>query len=169
MLRLSRYVLVLLVVTAATGARAKLPSWDVKNDKAARFKVLKAFANAAVLDTETGLVWERTPGNVQTIFVSAASRCLNDEIGGRFGWRLPTDYELTTLLVTSPTTFLRGLPEGTPFLGVQPPVAFWTSSFAPDRTDVYDLVEFGFAANPVAFTLPDDTALSWCVRGGLGP
>jgi|SRR5689334_15361800 hypothetical protein len=169
MLRTSCCLVLLLVTASATTALAKPPSWDVRNDKAGRFKVLKAFANAAVLDTETGLVWERTPGNVQTIFVSAASRCLNNEIGARFGWRLPTDYELTTLLVTSPTTFLRGLPEGTPFIGVQPPVAFWTSSLAPDRTDVYDLVEFGFAANPVAFTPPNNTALSWCVRGGLGP
>jgi hypothetical protein len=40
---------------------AQSQSWDQKLDSSNRFKVLKGFNDEAVLDQETGLVWQRTP------------------------------------------------------------------------------------------------------------
>ena len=46
----------------AVAALAKPPLWDKRVDKAkSRFKVLKKFDSVAVLDNETGLVWQRAP------------------------------------------------------------------------------------------------------------
>ena len=41
------------------------PAWDRKLPAAVRFYVLTDWNNAAVLDKETGLVWERTPSGGQ--------------------------------------------------------------------------------------------------------
>jgi len=54
-------ILVLLVV-APLAIAGSFPSWDRKIDSAKRFKVLDRFEGEAVLDRETGLVWERSPG-----------------------------------------------------------------------------------------------------------
>ncbi len=51
--------LLMLVALAVAGP----PSWDDQINKPSRFKVLKEFDDAAVLDRETGLVWERSPGD----------------------------------------------------------------------------------------------------------
>jgi hypothetical protein len=41
------------------------PSWDQELPAAQRFIVLSNLNNEAVLDRETGLVWQRTPGSVR--------------------------------------------------------------------------------------------------------
>jgi hypothetical protein len=71
----NRYLLgmITVAVVALIGqtAFAKLPSWDVVNNKPARFKVLNPFNNEALLDVETGLVWEVTPGTAPAKFLFA--------------------------------------------------------------------------------------------------
>ena len=47
----------------AVGPYYALPAWDQKKGAANRFVVLTNWNSAAVLDKETGLVWEKTPSS----------------------------------------------------------------------------------------------------------
>jgi hypothetical protein len=79
----------------------------------------------AVLDRETGLVWERTRGENQTDWDSAIRDCHDRNVGDRGGWRLPTVAEMLSLLDYDSTD---GLPDGHPFnLGASTDT-FWTST-----------------------------------------
>lgn len=69
--------------------------------------------NEAVLDRETGLVWQRVATNVKYNWDVAQSVCYNLEIGGRKGWRLPTLAELSTLV--EPANDDPALPANHPF------------------------------------------------------
>jgi hypothetical protein len=90
--------------------------------------VLEEFDDQAVLDQETGLVWQREPADqpgssfYRTNFFGAIRHCYRVLTGGRMGWRLPTAEELTSLLVATPTSnpaIMRGaLPSGHPFINI---------------------------------------------------
>ena len=137
--------------------------WDQALPAAQRFVVLAAFGNAAVLDKNTGLVWEQSPEATTSYpWPAAAIACIAKTVGGQKGWRLPAIPELASLIapaVPGPT-----LPAGHPFTNVQL-VSYWsatTSAFMP--TEAW-FVHFGGGAvsggtkagmNPV-----------WCVRGGM--
>lgn len=120
---------------------------------------------AAVLDNETGLVWEKTPSNTagENWFAAQAS-CTSASTGSRLGWRLPAVEELQTLRDLSTVD---GLPSGHPFSGVSG--GFWsTSSGANDERNAQSLTfpaEFGPPQ-----TAPKEFAVAgaWCVRGGRG-
>ncbi len=62
---------------------------------------------AAVLDRETGLVWERVPKPMAGSWRFANLDCARSNTGGRGGWRLPSRAELMSLIVP--------LPAGHPF------------------------------------------------------
>ncbi len=51
-----------LAQTTANGPYYATPSWNQQLPASTRFIVLANWSNAAVLDRETGLVWERSPG-----------------------------------------------------------------------------------------------------------
>lgn len=51
------------------------PSWDQTLPSATRFIVLSNFASAAVLDLETGLVWERPPSTTSRTWSDAQYHC----------------------------------------------------------------------------------------------
>jgi hypothetical protein len=59
-----------------------------------RFNVLSSFSCVAVLDRETGLVWEQTPDSTAFTWAAALDHCTMLLDGGKLGWRLPTDEEL---------------------------------------------------------------------------
>jgi hypothetical protein len=152
-----------LVLLAATSAAAKPPSWDRKIEGAKRFKVLKAFDGEAVLDQETGLVWERAPTAGPRTFANATLHCLfGSTPGDRHGWRLPRIEELVSLL--EPPGF--SLPSGSPFeLGKGS--TFWSATTVagdagPNSTQAWAVVvPGGFAPGEKS-----DSAAPWCVRGG---
>ena len=78
-----------------------LKSWSNKIPAAKRFVVLPDFNNEAVLDRETGLVWEKSPdqgGAYRWDTDEAAAACINSNVGGRKGWRLPAIDELASLI-----------------------------------------------------------------------
>src|SRR4029453_14707469 len=52
----------------------------------------------AVLDKNTGLVWEQAPhATQQRTWNASTSYCLNKSVGGTFGWRLPSVIELKSV------------------------------------------------------------------------
>src|SRR5512135_3011790 len=59
-----------------------------------RFQILEEYKGEAVLDTETHLIWERTPSSAETAWANASLRCALTSTGGRLGWRLPSFLEL---------------------------------------------------------------------------
>jgi hypothetical protein len=80
--------------------------------------ILSNWNSEAVLDRETGLVWDRAPDAVARDWFRAARDCLNLSKGGRRGWRLPTAAELASL-VDPTVTAAPVLPAGHPFVNVQ--------------------------------------------------
>ena len=161
--------------TTAAGPYYATPSWDQTQPASTRFIVLSNFNNQAVLDRETGLVWERSPNFVHNWYL-ASNHCIGLTTGGRLGWRLPTIQELASLF--DPTaTGGPPLPAGHPFVGVPaadltgfwsatpyeflPIFAFYVTWFTSPYTHSFTVVVTGTAARQ------DAQLLAWCVRGGL--
>ncbi|MDC8450125.1 MAG: DUF1566 domain-containing protein [Nitrospira sp.] len=136
--------------------------WDRNLPAAQRFVILPAFNNQAVLDKNTGLVWERSPATTVMDWRGTRVTCANNNTGGQKGWRLPSFAELSSLVDPSvapgPT-----LPPGHPFLNVES--GYWSaSSDADDPTRAW-FVNFNFG-NVNTFGKAA-TSRAWCVRGGI--
>lgn len=125
-----------------------------------RFKCV--LEGTAVLDKETGLVWEKSPDTNTRDLVNAQWHCMQKTVGGRKGWRLPTIEELASLV--SPGASNPALPAGHPFTGVQNSL-YWSSTVYPiDGTGVLAVwFDFGWM-NPYIKTV--NSVYTWCVRGG---
>ena len=139
------------------------PTWAATLPTNTRFTLV--MGGAAVLDLETGLVWEQNPSpSAATTWDDGFAFCWGSArfTGGRYGWRLPTVEELTSLL--NPAT--RTLPGGHPF-GSNTSGTFWTGTTVPNPNTSAYTVNFsgsGLGATPKTMsTLP-----VWCVRGGMG-
>ncbi len=139
------------------------PSWGQKLSAATRFIVLTDWNNEAVLDRETGLVWEQTlTGGTTATWDSIRSVCITRTIGGRKGWRLPSVPELASLV--DPTVPFPGpsLPTGHPFAGIVN-AGFWSSSTVanvPTRAWAVD-----FRGGAVLSLDKTSIRAAWCVRG----
>ena len=114
--------------------------------------------DVAVLDRETGLVWQRTPGNDVVSGALGAVRCMLETTGGRYGWRLPRIEELATLL--EPTT--DQLPIGAPFTNVANLDTFISASRSELSGATYQITILG---GPGTTVLPHRF---WCVRTAGG-
>lgn len=147
---------------SANGPYYATPSWDQKLDANTRFIVLLNWNNQAVLDRETGLVWEQNPALTRLDWESAQTHCNRRTVGNRFGWRLPTIQEL--LSVFDPTDSSHPpLPPGHPFTGVGGD--YWSATRAFSDPTGSAWVWFG-SVTKVIMTL--DFLGAWCVRGGQG-
>ena len=86
----------------AQGVPADLPAVTQNRDNALpaaqRFVILPAFANDAVLDKKTGLVWEKSPQTTSARWSVARRTCAEKNVGGQKGWRLPSLEELASLV-----------------------------------------------------------------------
>jgi Protein of unknown function (DUF1566) len=137
-------------------------SWSTALPSEQRFVVLGAFNNQAVLDKNTGLVWERSPIRDSTHWPAAQYACLNATTGGQMGWRLPSISELTSLV--DPANMNPSLPTGSPFdLGGQ--AFFWSAT----RRALFDDLAWGVNIRDGGFVDDYEFFLSvsaWCVRGG---
>jgi hypothetical protein len=144
-------------------------SWDKRIDNPSRFQVLAAFDAAAVLDRETGLVWERVPGNSRDNWANAFSLCYFKTVGARRGWRLPRVDEIASLM--TPGMSDPPLPAGHPFeLGPDP--IFWSANtYAVSPFTTTYVVHFvGAGAFSIRLKAPDeeDQLRVWCVRAPGG-
>jgi hypothetical protein len=147
-----------------------VPSWSMRlpsddapgpdNCNSTRFECV--LSDTAVLDKETGLVWERQPG-ISTInnWFGAMLVCESKLLGGldkRGGWHLPTIEELSTLVP---------FPTASPF-DVSQTDEYWSST-----TDTFDSTKvltrvFG-TTDTLEKTRNTVGARIWCVRGGATP
>ncbi len=147
------------------------PSWSLRlasddatgpdNCNSTRFECV--LGDAAVLDKETGLVWQMTPSSSTAnswfgaLFTCNAS--LQGISGLRGGWHLPTIEEFSTLLAFSSTA---------PFANVSQTDEYWTSTTDPFDTTkaltriIGTMTIVERAKNTVG-------ARVWCVRGGATP
>ena len=137
------------------------PSWDQTLPAATRFIDLTNMPGA-VLDRETGLVWEKTPSSIVFTWFNASFHCINLNTGDRTGWRLPAIPELLSLVDRSapPPT----LPSGHPFT-VQSSF-YWSASTSASSTAIVRGVLL--SNGQVAGGDRSDTGRAWCVRGGPG-
>jgi hypothetical protein len=160
--------------TVANGPYYASPSWDQTLPVATRFIVLSNFNSEAVLDRETGLVWEKTPSASTFTQNNANRHCQHLTTGGRMGWRMPQTAELFSLLDPSQINNSFGspaaLPIGHPFVGTGGGVAFRLNDRAapPFNNNAQLLALFLHLAN--INNVPDEGFFGrvWCVRGPGG-
>jgi hypothetical protein len=159
--------------TTAIGPYYASPSWDQTLPASTRFVVLANMNDAAVLDRETGLVWQRSPPTDERSWNDASFACLGATTGGRLGWRLPAANEFLSLIDPALTND-PPLPAGHPFVGVAGfPAFFWTAtpSEVLDAANVAGHVDVafdnraGFRRLGVADDIVDSRLHFWCVRG----
>lgn len=148
-----------------TGPYYAMPSWDQQIPAATRFVVLSNWGGQAVLDRETGLVWDKTPGGTEKTYNPAVNDCNLSRVGGRGGWRLPSIQELGSLI--DGTQSFPNLPAGHPFGVFTAFSKFWsgtTFDFGGYNAMVYDLW-YGYTLIAQKSASPFRV---WCVRGGSG-
>jgi hypothetical protein len=134
------------------------PTWSRKLAASERFVVLSDFGGEAVLDRETGLVWEQSPSTSPpgSLF-GAHQHCNYLTLGGRKGWRVPTLPELASLIHAALD------PAALPFTDVNTTFFYWSASTI-DPAGAWVLGFWGGGGGPVGDTGVDYNV--WCVRGG---
>jgi Protein of unknown function (DUF1566) len=129
---------------------------------AQRFVSLPSFNNDAVLDKETGLVWEKSPQTTTARWSVARRTCTEKRVGGQNGWRLPSMTELHSLVDPSIDPPGPTLPPGHPFL-VQPAV-YWSETRVGEDPSGAWAVHFGLGGGAV-FINWSHAVHVWCVHG----
>ena len=163
-------------VTTANGPYYATPSWDQTLPASTRFIVLSNMNSDAVLDRETGVVWQRSPLGTNN-WLGASGKCLASTTGNRAGWRLPTVNELARLFDPTVTTGVP-LPSGHPFTGLPSPFfnpIFWTVNPAGGFVSSHRVAGYQFngltgTTDLTLVAIASDTTASvyvWCVTGGL--
>ena len=161
-----------------TGPYYPNPAWDqqlacASSGNCQRFIVLSNWVDlahpsggAAVLDRETGLVWERSPDMSTTAprpWALAHVVCTQKGVGNRLGWRLPTIQELASLV--DPMAQPDHLPPGHPFNITGVPF-FWSATTA--ATDPLNAWALPLSNGSPGTNVKTNTFHVWCVRGGQG-
>ncbi|HSB68325.1 MAG TPA: DUF1566 domain-containing protein [Candidatus Methylomirabilis sp.] len=136
------------------------PTWSIKlqcdtSQNCPRFVVLADFANEAVLDKETGLVWQRSLDTTTYNWQGAQIYCFGRSDGQRFGWRVPAMEELSSILPF--------LPAGHPFANIQASAYWSATTLAQDDAQAWTMngTTKGWHAKTEVYRV-------WCVRGGQG-
>jgi hypothetical protein len=139
------------------------PSWDQTLPASKRFIVLSNMDSAAVLDKETGLVWEQSPSTSSFYEAQAQNHCDTLTVGNRNGWRIPTLRELASLVDPSVLSPGPTLPAGHPFSNVQTSTFYWS-----DSTNAGFANGVRFFNGLVVIDCRSCSYFVWCVRSGQG-
>jgi len=121
----------------------------------------------AVLDQETGLVWEKSPQATEPhpTWLGALAYCSSLTVGNRMGWRLPTLQELASLVDPSVSSPGPTLPSGHLFVNVQQ-AGYWSATTHAEFSESARVISFydGTVVNGTKTGF----SFVWCVRGGQG-
>lgn len=134
------------------------PPWSQILPSIERFVIV--MGSEAVLDKETGLVWERSTDSFPRIWIAALGYCYNLERGGRKGWRLPSVDELSSLVDRS--QYGPALPTGHPFTSAYSSF-YWSSTSDADQID--NMMYVHFSDGEVGSIDKIGNAYVRCVRG----
>jgi Protein of unknown function (DUF1566) len=135
--------------------------WDTNNPSASRFTTTFP---GAVLDKNTGLVWEQLPGGTLRSWRDARIDCVEKNVGGTRGWRLPSVVELASLI--DPLL-------GTPFVPLNvfnsvKMAAYWSATVDATATNLVLLVDLDTTSGTTATSSKTSgSAYVWCVRGPM--
>jgi hypothetical protein len=151
--------------TTSVGPYYATPSWDQTLPSATRFIILSNFASAAVLDRNTGLVWEKSPQTGGVTWNVARLTCIDKNVGGQKGWRLPSIPELASLVDSSVASPGPTLPPGHPFTTFQSNF-YWSASTDADNPALAWNLGF-FIGNVFTRDKAFNVDRVWCVRGGM--
>ena len=153
---------ILAALTGAAGQSNHTLRWDTNHASATRFTT--AFTGA-VLDNNTGLVWEQAPDATTRKWqdfntpLGATNYCVNKTVGGTVGWRLPSVAELKSVQDPSlPAPFVPAI-----FTGVQS--VYWSASTLGTNPSSAWLVVFNNGG--VNGSVKTHAGHAWCVRGGM--
>jgi hypothetical protein len=138
-----------------------MQNWDKNLPSPTRFNVLASFNNQAVRDDNTGLVWEKTPSSTLVGWESAGFDCLNKNVGGTRGWRLPSIVELASLI--NPTLPPPYVPTSIFTVQIGP---YWseTTAFRGVTTRAYYVdLQNALASD----NYKTEQSFAWCVRGPM--
>ena len=139
------------------------PTWSQKIPGPDRFELV--LDGEAVLDKETGLVWEQDPWTATDTWAGACNECYQKYVGGRGGWRLPTVEELASLADVTQNS--PALPVGHPFSSDVQSAGYWTSTtYAHVPAYAYYVSFYGGNVGNNEKVL--NLFHVWCVRGGHG-
>ena len=145
-------------------ASSSLPATDGSVSSSDRFVVLANWNNEAVFDRKTGLIWERSPNQSFSDWTQAQERCEHLVLGKHKGWRLPTIFELATLVDQSVPAPGPTLPAGHPFIVA--PSFYWSAT--SDITNESNAWGIGFNIGDVGSGIKSSIDFVWCVRDGDG-
>src|SRR5262245_15088372 len=154
-----------LLVSVGSARAGSVPTWDKAVSGAGRFRVLSTFDDRAVLDKETGLVWERTLSPAAVPFSGAVFACATLPVGNRRGWRVPTVEELASVMDLSQAD--PPVAADNPFenLVTDPDIFYWTTTPSPLLAAAK--LAWNFAGPGAVADVPLNVSLRrWCVRGG---
>lgn len=155
---------------AGDTAVAAPSSWHQILPVAERFELV--MGGVAVLDKETGLVWEQTPDpNVDPLigWVDSVKYCFKlVKPANRMGWRLPTVEEWASLF--DPTQTAPSLPSGHPFTLFNPTAHFWTATsfFVNPGPNAWHAHILDSHIHNAPKETNNEPTYPWCVRGGHG-
>ena len=149
------------------GSYYATPSWDQTIITPIRFIVLTNMNSEAVLDKETGLVWEQSSSTDTKNWIDAHYHCNALTKGNRMGWRLPTLQELESLV--DPSRINPALPNGHPFSNVQSSVYWSSTTYAAMTTSPGYAWLVHFHNGDVGYGNKGNSGMYVrCVRGGQG-
>jgi hypothetical protein len=155
--------------TVLSGTTAEVPGVVKKPatamTTAQRFVILPALNNDGVLDKETGLVWEKSPQTPSARWSVARRTCVEKEVGGQKGWRLPSLSELQGLVDPSIAPPGPTLPPGHPFQTVQSAV-YWSETRVGENPSGAWAIHFGLGGGAVFINWAHAVQV-WCVHSGL--
>ena len=141
-----------------------IQNWQQAHPAVQRFVILPDFNNEAVLDRDTGLIWEISPRPATVTWNEARGTCVTRATGGQKGWRLPAPAEMRSLVGPAVDSPVPNIPPGHPFLNIQP-TSYWTVVPEANQPSYARYVD-AFLGNVLSF-IKIYTYPVWCVRGPI--